>query len=66
MSDELNYVSKRQRTENGMGNTMDRPTLLMKPHKLRETTTKKEILGQGTDDFANKHQALDMYPPMYA
>jgi len=37
--------------DNQMGNTMERPTLLMKPYQLRETTQNKESLQMGSKGF---------------
>ena len=44
LSDEINYAMKRQKRDNLMGNTLDRPTLLMKPYQLQETSTAGEQL----------------------
>lgn len=44
MSDEIRYVFDRQKRQNKMGNTLDRPTMLMKRNFIRTTETLDENL----------------------
>ena len=49
ISDEVRYILERQKKGNKMGNTLDRPTLLMKKNFIQTTQTDDEVLNQGTD-----------------
>jgi len=44
IGDEIRYVLKRQQLENQLGNSLDKPTLLMNPNYVRSTTTLQEKL----------------------
>jgi len=44
IGDEIRYVFDRQKKDNLMGNTLDKPTLLMKKQFVRNTETKNEVL----------------------
>ena len=48
IGDEIRYVFDRQRKENKMGNTLDRPTLLMNKTFVRNTQTTEEQITAGT------------------
>jgi len=48
IGDEIRYVFDRQHRRNQMGNTLDRPTLLMKRNFLKYTSTDNENLQAGT------------------
>ena len=54
IGDEIRYVFDRKKRENKMGNTLDRPTLLMKKNLVRMTDTTKENLQMGSNYAANK------------
>mmetsp|Transcript_11950 Transcript_11950/g.18461 ORF Transcript_11950/g.18461 Transcript_11950/m.18461 type:complete len:96 (+) Transcript_11950:172-459(+) len=49
IGDEIKYVFDRANRENQMGNTLDKPSLLMKRNMIRTTTTEEENLKQGTN-----------------
>ena len=55
IGDEIRYVFDRQRKENKMGNTLDRPTLLMNKTFVRNTQTTEEQITAGT-----QYQARDL------
>jgi len=48
IGDEIRYVFDRKNHKSQMGNTLDRPTLLMKRNFLKFTNTDKESLNDGT------------------
>lgn len=49
IGDEIRYVFDRQKKENRMGNTLDRPTLLMNRLFTKSTSTKDEVIKKGTE-----------------
>ena len=49
IADEIKYVFDRQNKPNIMGNTLDRPTFLMKPTFIQATQTTQERLKGGTE-----------------
>ena len=49
IGDEIRYVFDRQKRQSKMGNTLDRPTFLMKKNFIQNTTTLDENLKQGTE-----------------
>jgi len=53
IGDEIRYVFDRQKKENMMGNTLDKPTLLMQKTKVRTTNTNDEHAAKG--DTYKKH-----------
>lgn len=53
IGDEIRYVFDRQKKENKMGNTLDRPTLLMQKQFVQHTTTNEEKIKAGTQ-YAKK------------
>ena len=48
IGDEIRYVFDRQKKDNRMGNTLERPTLLMKKLFTKTTSTNDEVLKSGT------------------
>ena len=48
IGDEIKYVFDRQKQEDRLGNTLDRPTLLMRKTFVKDTETKTESLTLGT------------------
>jgi len=48
IGDEIRYVFDRQSKDSQMGNTLDRPSILMKQNLTRITQTKQEVLQAGT------------------
>ena len=48
IGDEIKYVFDRQKQEDRLGNTLDRPSLLMGKTFIKDTSTKTETLTQGT------------------
>lgn len=48
IGDEIRYVFDRQKQASKMGNTLDRPSLLMKRNFVRNTDTVEEVLKVGT------------------
>ncbi len=48
LSDEIRYVFDRKKLESQLGNSLDRPSLLMKRNYVRETQMGEEMLGGGT------------------
>jgi len=53
IGDEIRYVFDRQKKDNKMGNTLDRPTLLMKRNFVRTTSTNEETIKKGTNYAAH-------------
>lgn len=51
IGDEMRYVLKRQQLDNQLGNSLDKPTLLINPNFIRNTTTAKEKLA-AAQEFA--------------
>ena len=47
IGDEIKYVFDRQKRQNQMGNTLDRPSLLMKRNFTRYTTTVDQVVKKG-------------------
>lgn len=47
LGDEIKYVFDRQKKESQVGNTLDRPSMLMKKNYVRDTHTKDENLKKG-------------------
>ena len=58
IGDEIRYVFDRQKKENKMGNTLDRPTLLMKRNFTRTTETLEEQIKKGTEYSKARDVAL--------
>lgn len=48
LSDEFRYVFDRKYAERALGNTLDRPKLLLKRHFLQNTQISEEVLNQGS------------------
>jgi len=48
LGDEFRYVFDRKFLKRFMGNTLDRPQLLLNRHKLRDTTFDDEVVRDGT------------------
>ena len=48
LSDEFRYVFDRKYAERFLGNTLDRPKLLVKRHFLQNTTVSEEVLRDGS------------------
>jgi hypothetical protein len=48
LGDEIRYVINRKNKKNQLGNTLDRPTLLMKRNFIRATTNQDENLQKET------------------
>lgn len=48
IGDEIKYVFDRQKRPNQMGNTLDRPSLLMKRNFTRSTNTVDQVVKKGT------------------
>jgi hypothetical protein len=48
IGDEIKYVFDRQKRQNQMGNTLDRPSLLMKRNFTRITNTVDQVVKKGT------------------
>ena len=53
VSDEIRYVFERKQLEGKLGNTLERPSLLIKKNFIKETTIDSENLGLG-DNFNGK------------
>jgi len=49
LSDELQYVLDRKQYENNLGNSLENPSLLLKPQFIRETTTEIKKGDEGED-----------------
>jgi dTDP-D-glucose 4,6-dehydratase len=49
IGDEIRYVFDRQKKDNRMGNTLERPSLLMKKLFTKTTSTNDEVLKKGTN-----------------
>ena len=68
LSDELQYVLDRKQYETNLGNSLENPSLLLKPQFIRETTTeiKKGKDGEAFDRYAEPECACmrDDYCPM--
>lgn len=47
MSDEIRYVFERKQLEGKLGNTLERPSLLIKKNFIKETSIDSENLGLG-------------------
>ena len=57
LSDEMQYVLDRKQYDISLGNSLEKPSLLMKPQFIRDTTTeiKKGKEGESfRDDFRNE------------
>ena len=53
LSDEMQYILDRKQYENHLGNSLEKPSLLLKPQYIRDTTTEiKE--GEKGEEFINK------------
>ena len=60
LSDELQYVLDRKQYETTLGNSLENPSLLLKPQFIRETTTEiKE--GKEGRDFGEKYKEKSYY-----
>ena len=55
LSDELIYVYNRKTKNTYLGNTLDKPGMLLKRNKVVETKENKEILQQGTGYVQNRN-----------
>lgn len=49
IGDEIKYVFDRQKRSNQMGNTLDRPSLLMKRNFVRTTESIDQVVKKGTE-----------------
>lgn len=49
LSDEFRYVFDRKYAERYLGNTLDRPKLLLKRHLVQTTTVSEEVLRSGQE-----------------
>ena len=49
IGDEIRYVFDRQKTQNKIGNTLDKPTLLMRRSLVQSTVTSDEVVQKGTE-----------------
>lgn len=67
MADEIRYVFDRKQLESQLGNTLDRPTLLLNKTFVRNTTTEDEVLNEGAgynyeceevQQFSNRNYAM--------
>lgn len=47
MADEIRYVFDRKQLETQLGNTLDRPTMLLNKSYVRKTVTEDEVLSAG-------------------
>ena len=47
MADEIRYVFDRKQLETQLGNTLDKPTLLLNKNFVRNTVTEDEVLSGG-------------------
>ncbi len=59
LNDEIQYVFDRKNLERHIGNSLEKPSLLLKRKYIRDTVTEKEILEKGTN-YEKKN--LDMTP----
>ena len=48
MSDEMRYVFDRKQLESQLGNTLDRPTLLLKRNFVKNTDFDSEVMNTGS------------------
>lgn len=60
LSDEMRYVLDRKDLEKQLGNSLERPTLLMKRNFVRSTKTDEQTLDQGSKDFGSRAEILPM------
>ena len=49
LHEEIQYVLDRKHLDKKLGNCLDKPSLLIKRKFIRDTTTNKEIINEGTD-----------------
>jgi hypothetical protein len=68
LSDEFRYVFDRKYAERYLGNTLDRPKLLVKRHFVQTTQVSEEVMKSGSQ-YANQHvqqevQRSQMVQPM--
>jgi len=59
ISEEYNYVLERKKLEKFIGNTLERPQILLKRTELRETQFEKETLDTGRD-FESKEKSEEI------
>lgn len=59
LNDEIQYVFDRKNLERQMGNSLEKPSLLLKRKFIRDTVTEKEVLEAGT---AYEKKAIDLAP----
>jgi cell fate (sporulation/competence/biofilm development) regulator YlbF (YheA/YmcA/DUF963 family) len=59
LSDEFRYVFDRKYAERALGNTLERPKLLLKRNFIQTTTISEEVMRSGTSyDQRNLHQEI--------
>jgi len=71
LGDEFRYVFDRKFLKRFMGNTLDRPQLLLNRHKLRDTKFDDEVVQDGTQYRREEEQKYDLRrqniaPPGYS
>jgi hypothetical protein len=60
MADEIRYVFDRKQLASQLGNTLDRPTLLLNKTFVRQTATEDEVLGAGAS-YKNEVEQIQQY-----
>ncbi len=60
MADEIRYVFDRKQMESQLGNTLDRPTLLLNKTFVRKTAIEDEVLGAGAS-YRNEMEQIQQY-----
>jgi len=60
LNDEIQYVLDRKNLERQMGNSLEKPSLLLKRKYVRDTQTDKEVLEEGTN---YEKREIDMIEP---